>query len=342
MRRFSPAYKKASLAVAIVSIAIRAHGQYYDIRYGAMRFSDGLCPMYDSRSGRMGYVDRAGSWAIPPDYSIAMPFSEGLALTFDEDRGGRRSRFRFIDARGQVAFEVRAAVNVAGEGLSGGYALFSIEGDARYPAMWISVNAKGETAAVIEGVSFRHGFSEGLAFGAGGHPSRTGWYDPTGALAVPAPEAIDARPFSEGLAYYTLADRRLRCVDRRGKAVFELPPGSGVVSGFKNGLSLIYVTSPHLWEYRLITPKGDAIARWSNSTAWIFGYSRGWLLVRHPEGFGYLDPADGSWKVAPRWQLLGPFSEGLAWVLSGGRIGFVDERGAIAIEPKWPAPSYLR
>ena len=42
------------------------------VQYGLSRFSEGLMPVMDGVSGRMGYLDRQGNWAITPQYDLSL------------------------------------------------------------------------------------------------------------------------------------------------------------------------------------------------------------------------------------------------------------------------------
>lgn len=49
------------------------------IQYGLAMFSEGLMPVMDGVSGRMGYLDARGDWAITPQYEYAGEFQNGVA-----------------------------------------------------------------------------------------------------------------------------------------------------------------------------------------------------------------------------------------------------------------------
>jgi hypothetical protein len=53
------------------------------------------------RSGKWGFIDRAGQIAIAPQFDEAMPFSEGLAVV------QRGNAWGYIDITGQVAIPFR-------------------------------------------------------------------------------------------------------------------------------------------------------------------------------------------------------------------------------------------
>lgn len=49
------------------------------IQYGLCSFSEGLMPVVDAVSGRMGYLNREGEWGITPQFEYAGDFRDGVA-----------------------------------------------------------------------------------------------------------------------------------------------------------------------------------------------------------------------------------------------------------------------
>lgn len=62
-------------------------------------FSEGLAAVPDGRN--VGYIDRDGKWAIPPQFESAGSFSDGLA------RVNVKKKIGFIDKTGKVVIEPR-------------------------------------------------------------------------------------------------------------------------------------------------------------------------------------------------------------------------------------------
>jgi hypothetical protein len=69
--------------------------------------SQGLinCPQGDSLRDMWGYINTAGEFVIPPQFTAARPFCEGLAAVGLNRKGARRGRFSFIDTQGELAIE---------------------------------------------------------------------------------------------------------------------------------------------------------------------------------------------------------------------------------------------
>src|ERR1039458_2128307 len=62
---------------------------------------DGLAAMCDVETDKYGYINRSGSWIIPPRFEMAGDFRDGLAMIFNceskrtyEVRGGKRKLIR--------------------------------------------------------------------------------------------------------------------------------------------------------------------------------------------------------------------------------------------------------
>ena len=54
-----------------VWVFVRAHTGFN----AANPFTDGLAAARDSKTGRIGFIDTSGAWAIEPQYEHAMPFT---------------------------------------------------------------------------------------------------------------------------------------------------------------------------------------------------------------------------------------------------------------------------
>lgn len=64
------------------------------------------------------------------------------------------------------------------------------------------------------------------------------------------------------------------------------------------------------------------------------GFSDGRLAVRSGGKWGFIDEK-GAFVIKPRWDAISSFSEGWLAVRSGDKWGFVDEKDNVVIEPKW-------
>ncbi|MEO1435746.1 MAG: WG repeat-containing protein [Bacteroidota bacterium] len=62
-------------------------------------YAEGLLAAIDPTSGKFGYLDTNGEWAIEPGFDEAKPFSEGLAAVFASNR------WTYIDEKGKPRIE---------------------------------------------------------------------------------------------------------------------------------------------------------------------------------------------------------------------------------------------
>ncbi|GEM_PF-1198916 len=110
-------------------------------------FREGLAPLVKDK--RFGYIDKTGTFIIPPQYDFAFPFSEGLAVIIDDGKYG------YIDRSGKVV--ISPSFYEAGN-FNDGLAPVQTENQK-----WGYINKTGQF--VIEPkYKAAYPFSEGLAF----------------------------------------------------------------------------------------------------------------------------------------------------------------------------------
>lgn len=188
-------------------------------------------PLYPvEQDGEWGYITRAGSLAIEPQYNEAGPFVDGRALVRQDEGYG------FIDARGQVVIPTRFA---AARSFSNGLA------PVRPDSLWGFIDRDGTMVippqfALGRDTSNRVAPSQGpagplrLAPSAPAPPSyfsanrarvernrEWGYIDRDGNVAVP-PQFTEARAFRNGLARVRFADGEMGYVTPSGTPVW--PP----------------------------------------------------------------------------------------------------------------------
>ncbi|MDX1429812.1 MAG: WG repeat-containing protein, partial [Rhodothermales bacterium] len=154
--------------------------------------------------GQWGFVDSDGSMAIPPRYSDARPFSEGLAAVEDVDG------WVYINRRGEVAISPSFAIEFAGD-FSEGFAAFATAGG------WGYLDKNG-SPAISPQFDSAGPFSEGLA--AVGS-ELVGYIDTAGRLVIPN-QFREGRPFSDGLAAVRLNNQWTYVNRRTGTITIEL------------------------------------------------------------------------------------------------------------------------
>lgn len=279
--------------------------------YGAAgRFSEGFAPVLDAK-GKWGYIDRIGRWAISPVFDHAESFADGLGLVEAD------MRWYFIDHKGrptvpllrQAPWSPKAQgtwsgwwmASSFGDGLAAVAVLPALPAGADFEARLMLVDRTGKpvTGSVFYGVS---GFSEGLSgatmrVGERGEFERPktndwGYIDRTGNWVI-APRFVEARRFSEGLAYVVLR-RSNDTVD------YGYIDSSGNLAFTRTRPSMRYGVN--------IVQEGD------------FDFHEGLAVLYNGQKFGYCDKT-GREVASPRHGLAEPFFEGLALVKDQDPIG---------------------
>jgi hypothetical protein len=264
-----------------------------------------LFPAYGSDTHLWGYIDRAGAWVVEPQFALAMPFSEGLAMVNVERRAGTGG---FIDENGGWA--IRPTLWSAQDFHDGLAAVDLAPDEYGYHSGF--VDKTGAWAIEPTGPDppyFDPPFSEGLCAATDG--SGRGFVDKAGNWVIP-PRFIDVGRFSQGLAYATneSAGGLLGFIDKTGAWAIR-PQYSEVRSFTADGLAAVRVDDG--WGYidtsgtMMIPPeycKGNCLVR-------VFSFSEGLVAVPIDGKFGYLD-TKGAEVIRPRFDLAEDFSEGLA------------------------------
>jgi hypothetical protein len=190
-------------------------------------FSDGLAAVCEGkcagnkREGKIGFINASGAYVIPPTFSLAGPFSEGLAaVTMDRDGP---YHWGYIDRSGKVVLPPNwLAAGPFRQGLAGTLSGY--------------IDAQGKVVIALDVARGGHvgDFSDGLALVSVGDDST--YYDAQGKVAL---KTKDAQPFSEGMA--AAADSPLSAsskwgfIDKTGKVAIKFQ--WGMVGPFSGNLA---------------------------------------------------------------------------------------------------------
>jgi hypothetical protein len=188
-------------------------------------FSQGLAPVKVGE--KWGYINKQGKFVIPPKFTCADDFSEGLAAVGEPLARGVRGMY--INPQGKTIFSHR--FGCTGNKFSQGLALIGEE---------TIINKSGTVVRTLRN-NFRSSaplsvFSENLL--AVGNAQGFGFINTQGRVVIP-PQFRVVYPFSEGLA---LAEKKpggsggsFGFIDKTGK--FVIPPNLLVPSAFSQGLA---------------------------------------------------------------------------------------------------------
>ena len=170
---------------------------------GGSRFSEGLAAAQPYGTQKMGFIDKAGTFVIKPQFDRAEAFSEGLAPIRVGEKWG------FVDRTGK--FVVEPQFDSAGT-FSDGYATIYLNRQAGY------IDRNGQVV-ILPRFAEANPFSEGLA-AVCCENQKTGYIDKSGAFVIKGlpPGVTNAGPFSEGIALVEM-EAGLVYIDRTGKVI---------------------------------------------------------------------------------------------------------------------------
>lgn len=186
-------------------------------------------------------------------------------------------------------------------------------------------------------------FSEGLAYAK--TATQEGYIDPTGAWAlITPPHYYCGHPFCDGLTRADLCEdnelnedgctEECNClcegyIDKTG--AIAIPPQFREVDDFSEGLA--HVETEH-GEHVFIDTKGDVALKFDFEYESRHPYfSEGLVAVKVGGKYGYADKT-GKIAIAPQFDEVYRFTEELAGARIGSRWGFIDKTGEWVIEPK--------
>jgi len=192
-------------------------------------------------------------------------------------------------------------------------------------------------------------FSEGFAVAGKRVPNthgRWGFIDESGKYVIEA-KFVMVKPFSEGLAAVVFQENEtarssVGYIDRSGRIV--IPPQFGGEDrlserGFSEGLAaaVAYKDRPYKWGY--IDKSGKFVIEPRFAAAGPFSEGRAMVGIAEPSWsidykWGFIDTG-GRWIAKPQYDSVNEFSEGLAPVLIKDKVGFIDLKGEIVIQPQF-------
>ncbi len=266
----------------------------------AEEFVDGMALVRDNNS-KCGYIGTNGEYIIPPTFDNAESFSDGMAAV----TGG------YIDKTGEIV--IKTDWN---KPFNDGYT--PVRGYKQRGYM----NKKGEFSSFSNASQVKD-FSDNMAAIKSTH---WGYIDKDLKIKIKA-QFFSAGPFSEGLAAVSTTGKEYGYIDNNGNMV--IAPQFRDARPFNDGLALVW---PH-----------DAKIFWTVDTKGalqfecayndVRDYKEGMAAVYNfGEGWGFIDKT-GKLVVAPQYEMVGDFYNGVAPVMVNHKFGFIDKTGKIIIEP---------
>ena len=300
-----------------------------------------LCDKYKPFNGTLrktaqsGYIDKTGSFVIPPQFDYCLGHTEGLAAVSVEGKYG------YIDTKGD--FVIVPQFEEAYR-FSEGLAAVGIDDRLGY------IDNRG--AMVIQPQFIRaEEFSEGLAFGetleTEGYINRTGQW----ILTKEAPGLWYMSSFSEGLAWVLGSDESRPMapfvygyIDKTGE--FAIPLQFWYAADFSCGFAR--VNEGRAGEWQFIDKTGNIALELAFDFVSLY-FFEGLVAVLSHGKYGFADKT-GNLVIPPQFDQTSGFSEGVAAVRIDGKYGYIDKTGEWVIEPQYMwadrfsnglAPAYL-
>ena len=287
-------------------------------------FSDGLAAV--KIKNRWGFIDKHGEIVIEPKYDDVCGFSEGLAAV----KVGKK--YGFIDRNDNMVIAPQFGFTIA---FSEGLAVVINDND------FLVIDKKGNTVLPLgDKWADVECFSCGLAAveieseNDGELIYKYGFVDRSGRVVV-KPQFDWVGSFSDGLALATLeTNGPSGYIDTTGYLVVK--PQYDDADNFSEGLAPVKKDG----KWRFIDRTGAEVAMLGDRFESVLSLTEGRSVVRIGEKFGAIDRV-GNLIIDVRYDLLFPFSEGLAFARIGDTQGFINTSGVFEIQKPTPKPTLI-
>jgi len=314
-------------------------------------FSEGLAGVQVGT--KFGYINKKGLVTITPQFDDATPFHNGRAAVKLE--GGRswngldtkvghagNNRYGFIDKEGKyigmpgLLFVQPSYGDDTGWG---GDVTLIRTADDRIGIM--SGSGKVLIADKVDEVGW-DGFADGLAPAASG--GKWGYLNPKGEWVI-TPQFESVHGFDDGLAPVKIG-QHWGLIDRGGK--FVVNPQYDHVFGISEGYAIVESgtgTIPgcpqYCSNYSFIRTNGQPVGAATftqhpnpdgSYSSPVRAFSEGLAAVKTDDGWGFID-GTGKMIIAPQFDEVGSFQDGLAYVKVLGREAYITKGGAFVVNP---------
>ncbi|MFA6599194.1 MAG: WG repeat-containing protein [Ignavibacteriaceae bacterium] len=294
-------------------------------------FSEGLTPVIDAETEKVGYINKKGEMVIPYQYYSGDNFHEGVAFV------GLQNDYVIIDSIGNIIARKFIAINGWHSKFSGGFA-----GASKNSAYgFIDKTGKFVIEPNFEEV---RDFSNGFA--AVKKDNKWGFIDTTGSITVPFQFTNEPKPFSNGRAFVQGANYTWGIIDTTGKLLVE--PKYKQVFPFNGGAAIVSVMDNKFQEtFYVIDPNGKVVKefqkakKYNETITLLSGFTEGLAVAMKDSKKGFID-TKGKIVIDFKFRQLQPFSDGLALAeLFDEKTkivtkGFINNKGKMVIVIKAP------
>jgi hypothetical protein len=275
-----------------------------------------------------GFVNLKGELIIDAKYRKCSPFSkEGLAPIYDPDS----KKYYFINLKGEVLTTEISDFKLITPFLIGvPYGFEDGLAAVCQNKKWGFLNPEGKVAIPVK-------YDEVTQFNAG--YARVQLNDKFFVLDKQGVEhpildarVTDVKSFSENLAPFTSADKKMGFINEEGKIVIEAQyKGEGY---FSAGVAWVRTEDDKIG---YIDKKGDWVIQPRFAAAKNFDPETGLALVKLGDNWSYSNK-NGEVFVPKGVKSSGDYSNGLAWGRTADdKLGFIDSKGEWAIQPQFDA-----
>jgi len=279
-------------------------------------------PLPIAEEKRIGFLDASGALKRSSDWSLASPFSGGVALVKGSAGVG------LVDASGKLLAAPGKYQIDAGQDFSTGAIIVR---KAKEPSLYGLLDLNGQELRAPDLLSIAP-FSEGLA-AAKARNGLYGFIDLAGDWRVP-PLYVKVGDFHEGLAFAMPSKITRRFIDAKGKTVFDVAADREIPAPYSFSEGKLWYYEPGSAARGFLNRAGaeafPASTDWSTASP----FAEGLALVSSGPYRGFID-GKGAFVVELRLQDARPFSSGLAAAKLDDLWGFIDPKGNWAILPEF-------
>lgn len=282
----------------------------------------GPMPVLDGKA--VGFIDTAGTIRSSSSWSLASPFSGGIAAI----KGGAGTGLineagRIIAALGKYDIDVSQDFSCGA---------IVVKKDAKGSAFYGLINKEGREIRTADLLSIDP-FSEGLA-AAKAKNGLYGFIDLAGDWRI-LPTFHKVGDFHEGLAFAMPSKLSGGFIDTKGKVAFTLNHDQDVPAPYRFSEGKVWFLR-NFEEAGFLDGKGVMVIPASREWATASPFSEGRALVSKGPLMGFID-REGGFSAPLIYQDARPYSMGRAAAQKDGLWGFLDLYGDWAIEPAYLA-----
>ena len=250
--------------------------------------------------GKFGYINKKGEWVIQPKFKVAKSFSGDLAIAVEGKKWG------FIDRKGNWVIEPQFD---KAKNFSSGIAVVLKN------KRWYYINNTGQEVLQNVTTDKIYDFKNGVAFIK--QDDKVGFIDVNGKTIV-TPKFTKIKKFRNGYAK-VLENDKWGLVDAKGN-YFVKPVYTALGNVYKG------IVVARKGEVNGIIVNGVFKAITGAQKIWDFSKEGKITYAKKDDKIGFIN-AQGKWVIAPKYDKVRAFSDGLAPVCVAKKWGYINEIG---------------